>query len=231
MLRIIRTHHWIKNIHYARIFQETLSTVFIEWILLFSFQWIIISVDCYFFARSKLPYTITEVNKEFLQWDWQKCWYVYTGCMIYRLVCLSVWSRSSCSYKCHSVFSSCKNLLSILWYLVLYIHKCECFFVKEHFEWHTSILQQFINEARLYSYCNKKLMPIWLCNKVWPSITLNKAILHEILDTSLNSFRFMLYIGVKEWICIHKNCCHDESNDPREDKLICLLTEMEFHTF
>lgn len=26
-----------------------------------------------------------------------------------------------------SVFSSCKNLLSILWYLVLYIHKCECF--------------------------------------------------------------------------------------------------------
>lgn len=41
----------------------------------------------------------------------------------------------------------------------------------------------------------------------------------------------MLYIGVKEWICIHKNCCHDESNDLREDKLICLLTEMEFHTF
>lgn len=26
------------------------------------------------------------------------------------------------------------------------------FFVKEHFEWHTStILQQFINEARLYN--------------------------------------------------------------------------------
>lgn len=93
------------------------------------FQWIIISVDCHFFASSKLPYTITEVNEEALQ------------------------------------------------------------------------------------------------------LTLNKAILHEILDTSLNSFRFMLYIGVKEWICIHKNCCHDESNDPREDKLICLLTEMEFHTF
>lgn len=106
------------------------------------------------------------------------------------------------------------------------------FFVKEHFEWYTIILiQQFINDARLYNYCNKKLMPLWLCNKVWPSITLNKAILHEILDTSLNSFRFMLYIGVKEWICIHKNCCHDESNDLREDKLICLLTEMEFHTF
>lgn len=106
------------------------------------------------------------------------------------------------------------------------------FFVKEHFEWYTIILiQQFINDARLYNYCNKKLMPLWLCNKVWPSITLNKAILHEILDTSLKSFRFMLYIGVKERICIHKNCYHDESNDPREDKLICLLTEMEFHTF
>lgn len=36
MLRIIRITEY-KNIHYARIFQETLSTVFIEWIRVFSF--------------------------------------------------------------------------------------------------------------------------------------------------------------------------------------------------
>lgn len=101
------------------------------------------------------------------------------------------------------------------------------FFVKEHFEWHKLLSYNSLSMKQ----DSTTLMPLWLSNKVWPSITLNKAILHEILDTSLNSFRFMLYIGVKEWICIHKNCCHDESNDLREDKLICLLTEMEFHTF
>lgn len=101
------------------------------------------------------------------------------------------------------------------------------FYVKEHFEWHKLLSYNSLSMKQN----STTLMPLWLSNKVWPSITLNKAILHEILDTSLNSFRFMLYIGVKEWICFHKNCCHDESNDPREDKLICLLTEMEFHTF
>lgn len=145
-------------------------------------------------------------------------------------MCLRVWSRSSCSYKCRYflLVKICYLFCGILYYIYINVNV----FCKRTF-WmtYTIIFQQFINEARLYSYCNKKLMPLWLCYKVWPSITWNKAILHEILDTSLNSFRFMLYIGVKEWICIHKNCCHDESNDLREDKLICLLTEMEFHTF
>lgn len=70
-----------------------------------------------------------------------------------------------------------------------------------------------------------------MSNKVWLFIILNKVILYEILDILLNSFRFMLYIGVKEWICIYKNCCYDESNDSREDKLICFFIEMEFYIF
>lgn len=41
----------------------------------------------------------------------------------------------------------------------------------------------------------------------------------------------MLYIGVKEWICIYKNCYYDELNDLREDKLICFFIEMEFYIF
>lgn len=41
----------------------------------------------------------------------------------------------------------------------------------------------------------------------------------------------MLYIGVKEWICIYKNCCYDELNDLREVKLMCFFIEMEFYIF
>lgn len=41
----------------------------------------------------------------------------------------------------------------------------------------------------------------------------------------------MLYIGVRDWICIHKNCCHDESNDLKEDKLILSSLKWNFTLF
>lgn len=121
----------MKNIPSVRIFKETLSTVFIEWILLFSFLLFLSNCNELSFLSTAIFLRAQNCLIPLQRLTRRPCNGIdksvdmcILGVWWYRLVCLRVWSRSSCSYKCQYflLVKICYLFCGILYYIYINVN-------------------------------------------------------------------------------------------------------------